>query len=55
VDHIVIGAPPRKVPASALGRVVSMQVAAGARCSVTLVREAGAEPDAPRPPLSSLL
>lgn len=43
VDHVVIGAPPRRVPASALGRVVSMQVAAGARCTVTLVRAPDAE------------
>jgi nucleotide-binding universal stress UspA family protein len=38
VDHIVMGAPPKPVPADLLGRVVSMQVAGGARCSVTLVR-----------------
>jgi nucleotide-binding universal stress UspA family protein len=38
VDHIVIGAPPRPVPADLLGKVVSMQVAGAARCAVTLVR-----------------
>jgi nucleotide-binding universal stress UspA family protein len=38
VDHIVMGAPPKPVPADLLGKVVSMQVAGAARCSVTLVR-----------------
>lgn len=38
VDHIVMGAPPKPVPADLLGRIVSMQVAGAARCSVTLVR-----------------
>lgn len=38
VDHVVIGAPPRPVPPAAVAHVVSMQVAAGAGCTVTLVR-----------------
>jgi hypothetical protein len=38
VDHVVIGAPPRRVPSSSLAHVVSIQVAAAAGCTVTLVR-----------------
>jgi nucleotide-binding universal stress UspA family protein len=38
VDHIVIGAPPRTVPALALPGTVSVKVAMEASCTVTLVR-----------------
>jgi hypothetical protein len=39
VDHIVIGAPPATVPAAQRAATVSLRVAAGAPCTVTLVRE----------------
>jgi nucleotide-binding universal stress UspA family protein len=51
VDHVVIGAPPRRLPRGALADVVSMQVAAAAECTVTLVRARGALTDEPLPPL----
>jgi nucleotide-binding universal stress UspA family protein len=50
VDHVVMGAPPRRLPAAAIQHVVSMQVAAAAPCTVTLVRVRAAADDEPIPP-----
>jgi nucleotide-binding universal stress UspA family protein len=41
VDHVVIGAPPRDMPAIARGNTVAMRVAAEAPCTVTLARAGG--------------
>ncbi len=41
VDHIVIGAPPRTMTGLALPSAVSVKVAIGAACTVTLVRARG--------------
>lgn len=49
VDHVVLGAPPRRVPTAAVAHVVSMQVAAAAPCTVTLVRQRE-HADEPLPP-----
>jgi nucleotide-binding universal stress UspA family protein len=42
VDHVVIGAPPRDMPASARANTVAMRVASEAPCTVTLARAPGA-------------
>jgi hypothetical protein len=49
VDHVVIGAPPRRVPPAAVAHVISMQVAAAAECTVTLVRVRDRSGEGPPP------